>query len=138
MEVAVLHEDLEDLAGLVGEEAVVRQDDRCAAAGLQDGQDVLDEVELLVARLDGEVVALGRLVRALRAEWRVGQDHVEAFASVGFVDRVAEVDVRLDAVQVQIHQREAARPGDEILAEVGLGLDALGVVAVERALGFVR
>ena len=43
-------EDLEHLAGLVGEEAVVRQHDGGPAAGLEDGQDVLDEVELLVAR----------------------------------------------------------------------------------------
>ena len=36
MKVAVLGEDLEDLAGLVGEEAVVRQDHGRPAAGLQD------------------------------------------------------------------------------------------------------
>ena len=74
MQRAVLHENLEDFAGLVLEEAVVRQHDRGASAGLERGEDVLDEVELLVARLDGEVVAVGRLVRALSAEGRIGED----------------------------------------------------------------
>ena len=83
MEVAVLHEDLEDLAGLVGEEHVVGHDDGGAAAGLEDGQDVLEEVELLVAGLDDEVVAVRCLVRALGAERRVGQDDVEALAASG-------------------------------------------------------
>ena len=78
MQVAVLREDLEDLAGLVGEQAVVRQHDGGPAAGLQDGQDVLEEVELLVDVCDREVVAVGRLVRALGAERRIGEDHVEA------------------------------------------------------------
>ena len=34
--------------------------------------------------------------------------------------------MRLDLVQVQVHQRQAAGPGDEFLAEVGLRADALG------------
>ncbi len=48
VQVAVLHQNLEHLAGLVGEQAVVGQHDRGPAAGLQDRQDVLEEVELLV------------------------------------------------------------------------------------------
>ena len=59
MDVAVLHEDLEYLASLVGEQHVVGHDDCGATAGLEDGQDVLEEVELLVACLDNEVVAAG-------------------------------------------------------------------------------
>ena len=43
--------------------------------------------------------------------------------------------MRLDAVQVQVHQRQPPRPGDEFLPEVGLRLDPLGDVAVQRALG---
>jgi hypothetical protein len=75
---AVLHENLEDFAGLALEEAVVWQHERGASARPQCGEDVLDEVELLVARLDGEVVAVGRLVRALGAEGRIGEDAIEA------------------------------------------------------------
>jgi hypothetical protein len=36
-------------------------------------------------------------------EGRVGEYDVVALATVGFVDGVAEVDVRLDSVQVQVH-----------------------------------
>ena len=64
---------------------------------------------LLLVSTD-EVVAVGRLVRALGAERRVGQDDVVALAARDFVDRVAERDVRLDLVEVQVHQRQPARP----------------------------
>ena len=43
--------------------------------------------------------------------------------------------MRLDLVEVQVHQGQAARPGDEFLPEVGLRADALGGVAVEGAAG---
>ena len=36
------------------------------------------------------------------------------------VDRVAEADVRLDLVEVEVHEREPARPCDQFLAVVGL------------------
>ena len=82
MEVAVLHQDLEDLAGLVGEEDVVGNHDGGPAAGLEDGQDVLEEVELLVARLDvkssrsgawlAPLVPKGGLVRITSNRWLVG------------------------------------------------------------------
>lgn len=131
MDVAVLHQHLEHLAGLVGEQHVVRHHDGAAATGLQQREHVLEEVELFVARLHHEVVTDRRLVRALRPERRIGEDHVEALARRRLVDRVAERDVRLDLVQVQVHQRQAAGTGDEILAVVGLGLDPLGVLALE-------
>ena len=66
---------------------VVRQHHRRAAVLLEDGEDVLEEIELLVARARPEIVAvdderfLGRLARlvddghaALLAERRIGQD----------------------------------------------------------------
>ena len=96
---------------------------------------MLHEVELLVAGLDGEVVAVGGLVGALGAEGRIGKHHVVALTAVGLVDRVAQIDVRLDAVQEEVHQGQAPGPGHEILAVVGLGLDALGLGAVQDALG---
>jgi hypothetical protein len=74
-------------AGAAFEEHVVRQNHGGAAVLLEDGEDVLEEVELLVARAGPEVVAvdderfLGLLARgvddgdaALFAERRIGQD----------------------------------------------------------------
>jgi len=98
---------------------------------------VLDEVELLVAGLDGEIVAVGRLIRAFSAEGWIGEHHVVTLAAVGFVDGVAEINVRLDAVEKQIHQREPARARHEILADEGLRFDAPGVRAVEHGAGNV-
>ena len=73
-----------------------------------------------------------------RPERRVGEDDVEALGAGHFVDRVAEADVRLDLVEVEVHEREAPRPGDEFLPVVGVGADALGDVAVERSAGLVH
>ena len=120
------HEDLEDLAGLVGKQAVVGQDDRGPAAGLEDGQHVLDEVELLVAGRDGEVVALGAWFAPLVPNGGLVSTTSNRGALGRLVDGVAERDVRLEAVEVEVHQGQAARAGDEVLPEVGLGLDALG------------
>ena len=74
--IAVLHQHLEDLAGLLGEEHVVGHDDRGPSTGLEDRQDVLDEVELLVARLNDEVFTIGGLVGTLGAERRIREDDV--------------------------------------------------------------
>ena len=133
VQVAILGDDLEDFARLIGEEAVVGQHHRGPTAGLEDRQDVLDEVQLLVRRADREVVAVGRLVGALGAEGRVRQHDIKAAIVRHLVDRIAELDVRLQAVQHEIHQGQAARPGDQVLAEVHVLLDALGGLAVEGA-----
>ena len=71
MHAAILHDDFEDLTRFVLEQAIVGQDYGGAASGLERAEDVLDEVELFVAGLDGEVVAVGRLIRAFRAEGRI-------------------------------------------------------------------
>ena len=76
-------------AGAAFEEHVVGQHHRGAAVLLEDGEDVLEEVELLVARAGPEVVAVDdeRFLRclaclvddgdaALLAEGRIGQDDV--------------------------------------------------------------
>jgi len=49
---------------------------------------VLDEVEWLVAGLDCEVVAVGRLVRAFRAEGWIGKHHVVTLAPVRLVNGI--------------------------------------------------
>ena len=120
-------QDLEDLARLIREQAVVGQHHGRPSAGLQGRQDVLDEVQLLVAGRDGEVVAVGGLVRALGAERRVGQDHIEPVGRRGFVDRVAQNDVRLDPVKEEVHQGQPARAGNQVLPVVGLLLTRLAV-----------
>lgn len=88
-----------------------------------------------LAGLDGEVVAVGRLIRAFRAEGRIREHHVVTLAAVRFVNGVAEINVRLDAVEEQIHQREPTRARHEVLADEGLRFDAPGVRAVEHAAG---
>ena len=72
----------------------------------------MKEVELLVACGHDKVVAHGRLVGALGAEWRVREDDVEALTARLFVDRVAQGDVRLHLVEVHVHEGEPARPRD--------------------------
>jgi len=81
---------------------------------------MLEEVELFVAGLDGEVIAVGGLVCAFGAERWIGEHDVVTRTTVGFVNSVAEVDVRLDAVEEKVHQGEPAGARDEVLAKVGL------------------
>ena len=45
--------------------------------------------------------------------------------------------MRLDLVQIEIHQRQAARPGYQFLAEVGVRRTRLASVAVKCAPGLV-
>jgi hypothetical protein len=78
--VAVLHYDLKDLARLPLKQTVVRQNDRGTSAGFHDVDDMLNEIQLLVARLDGEVITLGSLVRSFRTEGWIGKDNVIALA----------------------------------------------------------
>lgn len=138
VEVAVGGQNLDNLAGFVLEQAVVGQNHRGAAAAFQDSHHLLDEIQLLVAGVDGEVVAVRRLVGALGAERRVGKDAVVALAPVGFVDGVAEINGRLQAMEEQVHQREPARARDEVLAVVGLLPDPLDILAVERAFALLQ
>lgn len=50
VKITVSHQNLEDLARLVFEKAVVREDDGSTPAGFQHRHDVLNEIELLVRR----------------------------------------------------------------------------------------
>ena len=123
VEVAFLHEVAADgLAVAVGEEDVVRQDDGGArlAVRLEAAVDVLEEVELLVARRVGEVVARGALAALFRAEGGICEDDVVAFQALAEVrEGVAEVDLALDAVEHGVHEREAVGVVDEFAAGEG-------------------
>ena len=123
VEVAFFHEVAADgLAVAVSEEHVVRQDDGGArlAVRLEAAVDVLEEVQLLVARHVGEVVAGGALAAFFRAEGRIREDDVVAFEALAEVrEGVAEVDGALDAVQHGVHEREAVRIVDELAAGEG-------------------
>jgi len=75
-------------AGAAFEQDVIRNNDRGAAVLLQDGEDVLKEVKLFVARAPPGIIAMNdeRLFlfvagfvddgdAALFSEWRIGQHH---------------------------------------------------------------
>src|SRR3712207_6350717 len=107
------------LAGASLEEYVVRNDDGAPAAHVEQGEDVLDEVELLVVGGGPEVLALVGYVlllqsaffgdegdAALLPEGWIGEDHAEALAGIGG-ERVHTArdgrGVGVHAVQVEIH-----------------------------------
>jgi len=60
---SVLGENLEDFASLIREQTIIGHDDSSAASGLQDRHHVLDEIQLLIARGDREVVSCRCLIR---------------------------------------------------------------------------
>ncbi len=106
------------LAGPAFEEHIIRHDHCRAAVDLQQGGDVLDKVELLVAGGGPEIVALvGQGIplgfafavdnghAALLAKGRIGQHHIEALTRIGD-KRIVDFNRRVlptDAVQVQVH-----------------------------------
>ena len=97
---------------------------------------MLEEVELLVARRVGEIVARRALAALLRAKRRIRQHDIvilEPLAEVG--KRVAKEDWPFDAVQHGIHEREAVRVVNELTA--GEGLLYLKVRHICREVGVV-
>src|SRR5207249_7029863 len=137
MQVAVLHEYFKDLAGLSFEQTIVRQDHRCASAGLERSHNMLKEIELFVACLNCEIFALRSLVCSSCSKRRIGKDDVVLLSSKRIIDRVTEINMRLDSVQEKVHQRESARTRHQILTVVSLCLDTFRVGAIEHALGLV-
>ena len=112
-----------DLASAALKEHVVRHDHRSLARGFQDGIDVLDEIELLVAAGGPEILTviyevffllfaflIGEGEGGFFAEGRIGENVIHAIAGIGeqriaVGDRNAAVDIP-DVVQVQIHQAQ--------------------------------
>src|ERR1039458_327939 len=89
VEVAVLYEDFEDFPGFVLEKAIIGKNDGGPPAGLENGKNVLDEIQLFVTGLDGEIVAFWSLAGTFGPERRVGEDDVESHGRGGNVDGIS-------------------------------------------------
>jgi hypothetical protein len=100
------------LSGAAFEKHVVRDDNGRAAVLLEDGEDVLQEVELLVARRSPEVVAYNDQAflllvtlfvdhrdAAFFPKWRIGHDHLEVLAGMSR-QAVCDVDGAFGATRV--------------------------------------
>src|ERR1035437_919495 len=95
---------------------------------------MLDEVELLVACLNSKVLSFRRLVCALCPKRWIGQDAVEPLAPICLVNRISEIDMWLDTMEIKIHQRHATRTRNQILPVICLGANALRFRTVENPL----
>lgn len=124
VEVALVHEVAADLFSVaVGEEDIVRENDGGAGfpVGFQAPVDVLEEIQLFVAGLVGEVVPGGPFAAFFCAERRIGEDDVvvfHGFARLG--EGVAEGDLPADAVEHGVHEGEAVGIPDELGAGEGV------------------
>src|SRR5207249_9878269 len=98
VDVAVLHQNFEHFTSLAFKQAIIWQDDSGAPAGLERSQDVLKEIELFVAGLNCEVFALRCLVCPSCSKGRIGKNDVVLLSSKRIVDRVTEINVRLDSM----------------------------------------
>jgi hypothetical protein len=99
VQIAILHENFEYFASFAFEQAIIRQDDRGASARFERSQNVLNEIKLLIACLDGEISALRRLIRAFCSERRIRQNHIVPVSAEWLIDCVTKVNVRFDSVQ---------------------------------------
>ena len=87
---------------------------------------------LVVLRFGGRRAALGTAAAFVSfAAMGLWESSMRTFAltlaSVGFIDGIAKINVRLDPVKKQIHQREPARARHQILANESLRFDPPGI-----------
>ncbi len=124
------------VGGLALEDDALGHDDGGAAAGREVLGHVVHKQHFAALGLDGE--ALVRLDAAFgRHEGRVGEDDVGEFVPALFGgERVVLKNVRIgEAVQIQVHQREAHHVGRDVVALEVSGEAAL-FVGRERAVAF--
>ena len=88
------------LAGAALEDDVVGNHDRGSPVHLEQRVDVLQEVELLVAGGDREVVPHRSLIRSASAERRIGEDTIETVGWRRVIDGVTQSNVRLQIVKI--------------------------------------
>src|SRR5438094_2242698 len=138
MQIAILHQDFEYFACFTFKKTIVRQNYCSTCARLESVHYVLDEVELFVAGFDCEVVAVRSLVCSFCAEWRIREDHIVALAAIRFVNGIAKIYVRFDAMKIKIHESKAARPGHEFLPVIGGCADSTCLGAIEYPLARIH
>ena len=139
----LLHQHLAQLlvGGLALEDDAFGHDDAGAAAGREVLGHVVHEQHFAALGLHREAVV--RLDAALRRhEGRIGEDHVGVFVPAVLAgEGVVLVDVRVgEAVQVQVHQRQAHHVGRdvvalEVLREAALFVGRQGAVALGVGVG---
>ena len=130
VQIALIHQvDTNLFAVTVGKQHIVRQHYGSArlAVSLQAAVDMLQEVQLLVARGIGEVVTRCALTAFFRAEGRIGQHNVIALHFLAHVGkRITQNNFALDIMQHSIHQRQAVRIMHQLTAGEGLRIFKLG------------
>ncbi len=126
------------IGALALEDDALGDDDAGAAGGREVLGHVVHEEDFAALGLDGEtLVGLDAAFR--RHEGRIGEDDIGEFVPA-FLGRegVVLVDVRVgEAVEVQVHQREAHHVGRNVVALEILGEAAL-LVGRERAAALCR
>src|ERR1700730_11203611 len=92
VQIAILHQNFEYFTCFAFEKTVVRQNNCGAAAGFQSVHHVLHKIELLIAGVNREVVAVWSLVRSFRAKRWIRKNHIVAIAAIRFINGIAEID----------------------------------------------
>ena len=123
VQVAFVHEvDANPFAVAVSKKNVVGQDDCGASAGLETAIKMLQEIQWLIDRREGEIVAGSAFAAFLRAKRRVTQDQVEIFQALAdFGECVAENYSAVEIVQHGIHQRKSVRIVDKFATRESFG-----------------
>src|SRR5688572_584737 len=91
---------------------------------------MLEKVQLLVGGFDREVFAFWSLIGAFCSKWWIRQHNIIATTTRHFVNRISQSNLRLEAVKIQIHQREATRTLNQILSEVRRTLEPFRQLAI--------
>ena len=130
----------DDLASAALKEHVVRHDYRSLARGFQDGIDVLDEIELLVAAGGPEILTVIYEVFFLLFDFLIGEGEGGFFTEGRIYENVVHpvavigeqrVSVRhgyvsvnvADVVQIEIHQAQLEGGGNQLVSVEGLDFE---------------
>src|SRR5215203_1928950 len=105
VDIAVLHQDLEDLSCPISKEHIIWYYHRSTAGCFEQRENVLEEIQLLVRGLYNEILTSRDLVSPFRPKGWVSNDDVISLPGRSLVDGVPERNMGLHLVEVEVHQR---------------------------------
>ena len=135
VQITLIHQVATDLLAVaVGKKHIVQQyyGGPSLIVGFQAAVDVLEEVQLLVAGGESEVIPGGTLAALLGAEGRIGKHQVKVVEGFTLIrEGVGQQNLTVDVVEHGIHQRQPMGVVNQLTAGEGFFLLELGLIGIQ-------